>query len=120
MKLLRLLFIIFLLPVMDADAQKPANSSTAAGTKPFKTGGSKSFWMGSNYRKEWNTVVSAPVINLATEYGGLKPVKRGGVNKQSHYVWLIPKGVNIQSGQFKNTLPKKLYRRDCKVKLLLI
>jgi hypothetical protein len=76
MKLLRLFFIIFLLPVLDADAQQ--SSGTAAGTRPFKEGGSKSFWMGSNYRKEWNTKVSAPIINLATEYGGLTPVKRGG------------------------------------------
>jgi hypothetical protein len=34
--------------------------------------------MGANYRKEWNTPVKVPVMNLATEKGGLTPVKRGG------------------------------------------
>ena len=34
--------------------------------------------MGANYRKEWNTPVKAPVLNLATESGGLTPLKRGG------------------------------------------
>lgn len=34
--------------------------------------------MGSNYRKEWNTRVTVPVINLSTAYGGLKPVRMGG------------------------------------------
>jgi len=38
--------------------------------------------MGSNYRNEWLTPVKAPVINLSTEKGGLKPVKLGG-GKQS-------------------------------------
>lgn len=88
MKLLRLLFISFLLPALDADAQQSSNSGTAAGTKPFKTGGSKTFWMGSNYRKEWNTTVSAPLISLATEYGGLTPAKRGG-GKQTKSLRLV-------------------------------
>ena len=34
--------------------------------------------MGANYRKEWNTPITVPVLNLATEHGGLTPVKRGG------------------------------------------
>jgi hypothetical protein len=78
MKLPRLLLVLFLIPFAECEAQTPADSSTAAGTKLFKTGGGRSFWMGANYRKEWNTPVSAPRINLATEHGGLTPVKRGG------------------------------------------
>lgn len=78
MKLLRLLLASFLLPVIDCEGQTKMDSSTAAGTRPFKISGSKSFWMGSNYRKEWNTIVSAPVIDLATEKGGLTPKERGG------------------------------------------
>lgn len=77
MRLFRLLFVTLLIPVLDCEAQTP-DSTTAAGTKLFKTGGSKSFWMGSNYRKEWNTPVKAPYITLSTERGGLVPVKRGG------------------------------------------
>lgn len=34
--------------------------------------------MGANYRKEWKTPIGLPVINLATENGGLTPVKLGG------------------------------------------
>ena len=49
----------------------PANSA-------FKMTGGKIFWMGSNYRKEWKTPITVPVINMSTEKGGLTPVKRGG------------------------------------------
>ena len=38
--------------------------------------------MGANYRNEWLALVKAPIINLSTEKGGLKPVKLGG-GKQS-------------------------------------
>ena len=34
--------------------------------------------MGENYRQEWKTPIRVPVINMATEGGGLTPVKRGG------------------------------------------
>jgi hypothetical protein len=78
MKLLRLFLVCFFIPLLNCDAQTPVDSATAAGTKPFKTGGGKTFWMGSNYRKEWNTPVKAPRINLSAEHGGLTPVKRGG------------------------------------------
>lgn len=74
----RLLLAACIFPALDIDAQTSPDSTTAAGTKPFKTGGGRNFWMGANYRKEWNTVVKAPLLNLATEKGGLKPVKRGG------------------------------------------
>ena len=49
-----------------------------AANSAFKTNGSKKFWMGSNYRTEWKTPVTVPVINLSTEKGGLTPTKRGG------------------------------------------
>ena len=80
MRLLRIFVLFLLFPVIELEAQsgKDSASSTAAGTKPFRTSGGRTFWMGSNYRKEWNTRVTAPVINLATEYGGLKPIKMGG------------------------------------------
>lgn len=80
MKLLRLFLFLSFFPFVDCFAQsgKDTASSTAAGTKPFSTSGGRKFWMGSNYRKEWNTRVTAPVLNLATAYGGLKPVKLGG------------------------------------------
>jgi hypothetical protein len=72
----KILFLLFI-PVSYCAAQK-VDSSIGAGTKPFKANGSRNFWMGANYRKEWNTTVVVPEINLSTEYGGLTPVKRGG------------------------------------------
>ena len=54
------------------------DSMTVAGNPDFKNNGSKRFWMGSNYRAEWKTPITVPVINMATEKGGLTPVKRGG------------------------------------------
>jgi hypothetical protein len=74
MRLLKKLILFIFIPVSYCSAQ---DSASAAGSH-FKISGSRSFWMGYNYRREWNTPVKAPVINLATEYGGLTPVKRGG------------------------------------------
>jgi len=34
--------------------------------------------MGANYRREWNTPITVPILNLSTEKGGLTPVKKGG------------------------------------------
>lgn len=72
-----LLIIIFsigtFLPVIGQ-----SDSASAPGSTQFKMTGSKKFWMGANYRKEWLTPVQAPIIDLATEKGGLTPVKKGG------------------------------------------
>lgn len=70
-----LLFFV-MVPFAEADAQ--ADSATGVGSPEFKISGSRSFWMGSNYRKEWKTPIKVPVLNLATEKGGLTPTKRGG------------------------------------------
>src|SRR5687768_6702649 len=82
MTLRSLLLFLGLIILKDSQAQvqpgKDSASSTAAGTKPFRQNGSKTFWMGSNYRTEWNTKVTVPVIDLSTAFGGLTPVKKGG------------------------------------------
>lgn len=57
-------------------AQK--DSMTVAANTTFKTNGSKKFWAGSNYRIEWKTPITVPIVNLSTEKGGLTPTKRGG------------------------------------------
>ncbi|HET6767527.1 MAG TPA: hypothetical protein VFH08_09020, partial [Chitinophagaceae bacterium] len=44
----------------------------------FKVTGGKKFWMGTNYRTEWKTPITVPIIRMSTEKGGLTPVKRGG------------------------------------------
>jgi len=74
MKLSSLLAICLVTTFLSASAQ---DSVTVAGGH-FSTSGGRRMWMGKNYRAEWNTPVKVPVIHLATEKGGLKPVKRGG------------------------------------------
>lgn len=64
-------FILFISPVLAQD------SASAPGAH-FSTSGGRYFWMGKNYRQEWNTPVKAPVLNLSTEMGGLTPIKLGG------------------------------------------
>jgi hypothetical protein len=78
MKLSRLLFALSLsMPALTTSAQVQGDSATVKGAT-FRMSNSATFWMGANYRKEWNTPVTVPVMNLATEKGGLTPVKRGG------------------------------------------
>ena len=78
MRLSRLLFPICLLACFSyCQAQIHGDSATTKGAT-FRMSNSSTFWMGANYRKEWNTPITVPVLNLATEKGGLKPIKRGG------------------------------------------
>lgn len=74
MRLLKKLILLLFIPFSYCSAQ---DSATAAGSH-FKDNGSRTFWMGKNYRREWNTPVKAPVINLATEYGGADACKKRG------------------------------------------
>lgn len=75
-KLLSLLLVSLLFTITRVEAQ--SRDSVAAPGSKFSTSGGRYFWMGKNYRAEWNTPVKAPPINLSTEKGGLTPVKRGG------------------------------------------
>ncbi len=77
--MLLLLVVSFLLSVVgnNATAQVKGDSATATGGS-FNTNSARAFWMGSNYRKEWNAPITVPVLYLSKEHGGLTPVKRGG------------------------------------------
>jgi len=78
MRLSRLLLpCCFLASLSVCQGQIHGDSATSKGAT-FRMGNSSTFWMGANYRKEWNTPITVPVLNLATEKGGLTPVKRGG------------------------------------------
>jgi hypothetical protein len=73
------LFILSIVCLLTSLTQIAAQSDSALTSgSTFKDTRSRHFWMGSNYRKEWNTPVKAPTLNIATEQGGLTPVKRGG------------------------------------------
>jgi hypothetical protein len=75
MKLFSLLIVCSFIILTQTSAQ--SDSASAAGSH-FSTSGGRYFWMGRNYRQEWNTPVKAPRLNLATEHGGLTPIKKGG------------------------------------------
>lgn len=77
MKLRSSILILFLILTSASFAQSSKDSVTVPGGK-FVNTNSKKFWMGSNYRQEWNTPIKVPVLNLSSEYGGLTPVKKGG------------------------------------------
>ncbi|HEV8271872.1 MAG TPA: hypothetical protein VGQ04_11250 [Chitinophagaceae bacterium] len=47
-------------------------------TTKYKASGSKEFFWGKHYRKEWGTIVSFPVLDMKTFKGGLTPDKLGG------------------------------------------
>ena len=70
--------LLILLAVSSSMAQAPVDSVSKPASDLFKINSSRSFWMGSNYRKEWKTPIRVPVLNMATEGGGLTVVKRGG------------------------------------------
>ena len=81
-QLLNIALILFLITGFVFSGTAQTDSASAPGSTKFKTNGSRKFWRGANYREEWLTPVKAPVINLATEKGGLKIIKLGG-GKQS-------------------------------------
>jgi hypothetical protein len=77
MKRYKVAAFIALLFSAAANAQVKGDSATAAGSH-FNDSRSRHKWMGANYRKEWNTPITVPVLNMAIEKGGLTPVKKGG------------------------------------------
>ncbi|HMU44762.1 MAG TPA: hypothetical protein PKC72_00275 [Chitinophagaceae bacterium] len=78
MRLLTFLALCLLLLNFPEKSFSQKGDSTTSSGSHFNDSRSRMFWMGSNYRKEWNTPLTVPVINLSTEHGGLTPVKKGG------------------------------------------
>ena len=71
--------------------------------------------LGDNYRDAWTTPIRAPVLDLRTFHGGLKPVKEGGGKQaknlrliapdSSEYVFRLVRKTNlILSDQYKHTI----------------
>lgn len=75
MRLLSLFVICLLIFLSPSYGQNDFKTEPAG---HFNTSRARMKWMGANYRKEWNTPIKVPVLNLATEKGGLRPVKKGG------------------------------------------
>ena len=49
-----------------------------AANEKFAAGGMKKLFLGEQYRDMWSTSVTAPMIDLESEKGGLVPIKKGG------------------------------------------
>ncbi|MBO9203922.1 MULTISPECIES: BamA/TamA family outer membrane protein [Niastella] len=68
--------------LMQALAQSVPLTDSLVVTRPagkqYIASGSKMFWWGEHYRREWATEVRFPVLNLETAKGGLTPQKMGG------------------------------------------
>jgi hypothetical protein len=56
---------------------RPETRTVVAG-KEFDRGGGWRFWFGEGFRKAWTTPVELPVLDLATEAGGLTPLRQVG------------------------------------------
>jgi hypothetical protein len=54
------------------------DSVTVAANVKMRGNALKRFLMGRNYRAEWTTPLTVPVLDLAKEQGGLKPKRQGG------------------------------------------
>ena len=65
------------LPLAAAVAS-PDETRTIVAGKEFDRGGTWRFWFGDGYRKAWTTPVEFPVLDLATEAGGLTPLRQVG------------------------------------------
>jgi hypothetical protein len=77
----------------------------------FDRGGTWRFWFGDGYRKAWTTPAELPVLELATEAGGLTPLRQVGAMQT---VGLALKGANGRGFTFRKlikeserTLPKE-------------
>ena len=70
--------------VASSDAAEPASSAapaqvrTMVAAREFDRGGAWRFWFGNGFRKAWTTPIQVPVLDLATEAGGLKPLRQVG------------------------------------------
>ena len=66
-RLLLIVVLFFALSTLSFVSQAQTDSMTVAANPAFKTTGGKLFWMGSNYRPEWKTPITVPVLNMSTE-----------------------------------------------------
>jgi hypothetical protein len=84
--------------LLAAPAHAGETRQVTAGAE-YAAGGFHSFWFGKGYRKLWTTPVQAPVVDLATEAGGLTPVRQVG---QAQSLGLALKGQDGRAYTFRS------------------
>ncbi|MDB5196095.1 MAG: hypothetical protein JWP88_465 [Flaviaesturariibacter sp.] len=65
-------------PVYNDSIGPLAKSVTVAANSDLEEGWLRNALVGRNYRKEWTQKVTVPVLDMSTEQGGLRPVRKGG------------------------------------------
>ncbi len=68
---------------------------TLAAGRRYESSGFKRFFLGNTYRDLWTAPVRAPVVDLATYGGGLKPLKEGGGNQTKNLRLGVPTGAEF-------------------------
>lgn len=77
-----------------------AEETRAVTVEPgFAAGSFQAFWFGKGYRKLWTTPVTAPVLDLKAEAGGLTPVREVG---QLQSLGLALKGADGRAYTFRS------------------
>src|SRR5688572_10362115 len=66
------------LPSQERAAAGTAGDTTLRANSRFVAGGFHRFFMGANYRDEWATPITVPVLDLRSFAGGLRPTETGG------------------------------------------
>src|SRR5687768_12562687 len=67
----------------EVQSQESARAGTAGDTtlranRRFEAGRFHRFFMGDNYRDEWGTPITVPILDLRSFAGGLRPTETGG------------------------------------------
>jgi hypothetical protein len=76
-------------PIVSSDTLRPLPPTVSAEANPNMDGGWFSkLLIGENYRDEWTTRVTMPVLDLGKELGGLRPERQGG-GKQTKSLRLV-------------------------------
>ena len=81
----------------------------------YKAGSFHRALLGKNYREEWTTPITVPVLNLRTAHGGLTPTKEGGGKQapslrfvapdSSEWVFRLVRKIHLVLGdEFKHTV----------------
>ncbi len=68
-------------------AALPDSMTLAAGARYAGAGSVRTLIQGEGWRDVWGTPVTAPVLDIGTDLGGLTPIRTGG-NSQSTTLWL--------------------------------
>ncbi len=71
------------------------DSVTIAASPRYASNGFKRFFLGNTYRDLWTTPVRAPVLDIDSYAGGLKPLKEGGGNQTKNLRFGAPTGAEF-------------------------